>query len=370
MTCIDCGLVRAVAAYGLPGTLAELPSKPLDTVEWDALLYRVREQRLTGLLARAIGDGAFGATDAQLDSIAQAHATEMAGALLLERHLISTVTLLAQHDIETRVLKGPAAAHLDYPDPSLRSFGDIDLLVRGADLDRAVALLERAGHERRYPEPRCGFDRRFGKGASLVGPQRIEIDVHRTLALGPFGLRISLSELWERAIPFAVGGHKVLALPPELRLLHACYHAALGHRVARLVPLRDITQLLLFGDVDQGAVMAAAARWRGQVVLSHAVSRAWAALQVSDVLTVSSWAESYQPRAVEARELRCYHDPDASYAGKAVAGLRALPRLRDKLAYGAALALPRRDYRRGAPVLSRLRRGLRLLVASKAMERR
>lgn len=363
MGCVSCGLVRAVAAYGLPGTLAELPSAPLDGATWDALLYNAREQRVTGLLAWAIMDAAFAATEAQAAAASAAHTEAMASALTLEWALIDAITTLGKAGIETRVLKGPAAAHLDYPDPALRGFGDIDVLIRSADFRRAVELLTKAGYRRRYPEPRRGFDERFGKGASLRGPSGLEIDLHRTLALGPFGLRIPVAELWEAGSAVALGDLTVVALPAELRLLHACYHAALGHRVPRLVPLRDIAQLLLFGGIDQEWVLAAAGRWGGQAVVAHAVGRAWAGLQISDVLALSAWAEQYLPTSAEKRDLSCYHDADASYATKAAAALRALPKIRDKLAYGAALAIPRREYRRGAPVLPRLRRGLLLIAA-------
>jgi hypothetical protein len=46
--------------------------------------------------------------------------------------------------IETVVLKGFAIGALFYPDPALRGFADLDILVRSRDLDRLIELL--AGH--------------------------------------------------------------------------------------------------------------------------------------------------------------------------------------------------------------------------------
>ena len=54
----------------------------------------------------------------------------MQSCVQLERVLLETVAELDALGAEFRVLKGTAVAHLDYPDPSWRGFGDIDLLVR------------------------------------------------------------------------------------------------------------------------------------------------------------------------------------------------------------------------------------------------
>lgn len=73
----------------------------------------------------------------------------MVRVLSLERELISVVDLLAASAVETRVLKGTAVARLDYQEPALRSFIDVDILVHPADIDRAVHVLVTAGFVRR-----------------------------------------------------------------------------------------------------------------------------------------------------------------------------------------------------------------------------
>ena len=79
------------------------------------------------------------------------------------------------------------------------------------------------GHRRKFPEPRPGFDRRFGKGSCLVSPGGHEIDLHRTLAMGPYGVRIDLEDLWRRSSSFGLAGRQFLALGPEERLsTHVC----------------------------------------------------------------------------------------------------------------------------------------------------
>ena len=53
--------------------------------------------------------------------------------------------LLEQNDIPCVILKGSAAA-MAYPNPTLRSMGDVDFLVKRKDFERAASLLEKNGY--------------------------------------------------------------------------------------------------------------------------------------------------------------------------------------------------------------------------------
>jgi hypothetical protein len=336
------------AAHGLAGTLAEGPEAPLDSAAWQDLLAQVVEQRLTGLLSAAVSSGALPATAEQMAQVRSLDAALACQALAIEATLLRTAQTLEPAGIPFRVLKGPAVAHLDYPDPALRHFGDLDLLIRPEDFDRTLELLAEHGCPRRFPEPRPGFDRRFTKSVSVCTPEGPHIDVHRTLAPGPFGLRIDLDALWEQpGTPLVLGGRLFESLGPDERFLHACYHAALGDVPPRLVPQRDVVQMLLTGSVDVARVRRLAAAWRGEAVVAHAVSRAWQTLQVADVVALSAWAERFRPVGRERREIAEATSPAKSYGAQALASVRAIPGMRNRVAYVSALAFPRRSYLEG-----------------------
>jgi hypothetical protein len=342
--------VAAIAAHGLPTVLG--PVRVPSPGRWRELLMMAEEQGLTGLLLRALDDGRILPEDGSLEGghlgeAADVHLEAMAATLRLERMLVETGRLLQADGIETRVLKGPAVAYLDNPEPSLRSFRDIDLLVRAEDYDRVVELLEREQFVRAFPEPRPGFDRRFGRGVSLAGPGGWSIDLHRTLAFGPFGVRIDVADLWARSERFTVGGRTFTALAREERFLHACYHAALGDRRPRLVPIRDVAQLLLRGRLDLDHVHALAQHWSGEPVVALAVAEAWRVLGVAARHPLVDWAWSYRParRASAVRSL--YRRQGAGYALISIAAVGALPSVRDRAAYLYALAVPNRDYLAG-----------------------
>ena len=262
---------------------------------------------------------------------------------MLERLLLAVADRFGDAGIDFRVLKGPSVAHVDYPEPALRSFGDLDLLVRGADFAGAVAVLEADGGRRAVPEMRRGFDQRFGKGATISMPGQLEVDLHRTFVAGPLGMMIDLEGLFQTSTGFVLGDRLLVGLGTEERFLHACVHAALG-RPARLNSLRDIAQMALGGDLDLARVYGLADAWRARAVLARAVNLAWTTLAVSDSVALSAWAERFRPGPDDRRLLDAYVGGDRSFTRQAIATFRVIPRRRDKVAYARSLLFPERPY--------------------------
>ncbi len=353
-------VIRAVAAHGLAGSMLDLPTVPLHDTAFEGLLADARECRLSGLLWQAIGDGRLPATAEQADRAEWLHVEALSASLLLERLLLETVEVLRAAGVPVRVLKGSAYGHLDYADPAQRTFGDIDLLVPAEHIDDAVAALEDEGHVRLHPQPRPGFDRRFGKGTSFRTVEGLEVDLHRSFSMGPFGVRLDTARLWERSEPFTVGDRVLEALGAEERFVHACYHAALGEVRPRLVPLRDVAQIALTHALDLTRVLSLVRSGRGEAVVARAVRHAWTELDLADVLAVTAWAYAHRADPREAADLAAYGE-GSSYATKAIAAVRALPTTGQRLAYLYAMLLPNRGYlgERHAGRWDRLRTGYR-----------
>ncbi len=351
--------LRGIAAYGLAGTMHDLPAAPLDDASFDLLLSRTRMARLSGLLWKAVADGAMPVTRAQADRAEDQHIRSLAAALVLERLLLQTLDLLEGAELPVRILKGTAIAHLDFPEVGMRTFGDIDLMVPGTAFDEAVALLCAQGHQRLHPQPRPGFDRRFSKGTSFRTVDGLEIDLHRTFTMGPLGIRLDLESLWSRSESFELGGRKVCALATEERFLHACYHAVLGETSPRLVPLRDVAQIALGHHLDMVRLHDLIRSSRAEAVVARAVRMAWSELDLADILAISAWAHTYRSNPREAAEIAAYGD-GSSYASKSVAALRSIRGLRNRAAYLFALVMPADSYvdKRHRSRYTRLRTGL------------
>lgn len=351
----------AALAWDLPTCSPIAPSEPLSAEEWHACLALLRAQRGEGPLAWAIEAGWWPATDAQRDAVRLAHRGLMALSLVLERELLAFDDACGPTGIEFRVLKGTAVAHLDERDPSSRGFGDLDLLVRGEDLERIGALLEADGGTRRYPEARAGFDRRFSKGVSYAFDRNVEIDLHRTLASGAYGLSIDLDELFAATEPFVVGDRKLLALDRSSRFVHAAYHGLLGGRTIRLTALRDLVNTAPVDEAATRTVLDRARRWQGEGVLARAIEVARAELCWRPPLLIGAWAAGYEPTRRDRRWLAAYEGGDRSYAAQMLVGLEALPGVRERVAYAVANATSPVG---GSPPTHRWRRGMRALRQS------
>ncbi|MEJ7584183.1 MAG: nucleotidyltransferase family protein, partial [Acidimicrobiales bacterium] len=187
--------IAVVAAHGLPGART-WPGSPMDDDRFHTLLDEVVVEKLTGHLVGAIETGALPATEAQHGLSTERHDVALVADLTLERLLVATSTRLREAGIRHRGLKGPVLARTTYPDPALRSFADIDVLIEGPRFDDAVALLVGEGGHRRFAEPRRGFTARFGKGVCVETERGLEIDLHRVFTSGPFGLAIDDRDLF------------------------------------------------------------------------------------------------------------------------------------------------------------------------------
>lgn len=346
--------LAALMGAGLPGVEVRHISSDASRRVMEAAV----DERAVSLVASALDAGSLTVDDDEFRAeLVAAHEAAMCRCVLLEQALLEVAAVLRRSGVDYRALKGPAVAHLDYPDAAWRTFGDVDLLVRSADYDRAVLALERWGARRRSHEVRAGFDRRFGKGVCLIGPDGVQVDLHRMLAGGPFGLAADNDALFDDPDAVVIGGESIPTLSRELRFFHACLHAVLGDWPSRLVPLRDVAQLRLATSVDVDATIRLAERWRSTIVIAQAIVLASTALHLpSD--PAFEWATRYGGSRFERRSVAAYVGPGRSYARQMAAALPAVRGMGAKAAYVRALLLPDSEYvsRHDGGYLRRVRR--------------
>jgi hypothetical protein len=358
-------LVRRVASFGLPNASSSITDEPPAAADWATLVANVRHQRLAGLLQAAVEAGALEVSAEQLAQVEELHLEACAVVLRLERRLLEVVELLVAAGIDVVVLKGSAVAHLVYPDPAQRMFGDNDLLLRSEQFDAAVELLCRHGYVRQTAQARPGFERRFAKGTTLKGAAGDELDLHRNLVFGTFGFRLDLDELFRSAVTFEVGGRELRGLGPETRLLHACYHAGLGDPHPRFGSVRDIAQMVAFGPHDPARVLELARDWQSEAVLARGVRLCDDVLgfRADDELARS--VRGYTPSIREQRAIDSYVGDNRRFAAKVVASLPYIDGVGAKAAFLTSVAFPQRGFAEsfgGRSGFAWIRRGVRSLV--------
>ncbi len=241
--------------------------RELDAIE----VSDCEKQWLLGLVERGVLEGGL-LLDRDADAVLRSRmlAASMSVATLESR---GGAAVAALHDIgiPMRVIKGVAIAHLDYDDPGDRHFGDVDVLVRGSDIAETVAELERAGFRRHYPEPKSGYDEHLGKGVALENDEQVVIDVHRTLALGYYGTRLPIEQLWDQPEQMEIGGIEVATMPRINRFLHCAIHMSLSPST-RISSGVDLCMIATRGDgVDADMAIARAVEWGCDHLLAMAV---------------------------------------------------------------------------------------------------
>jgi hypothetical protein len=353
------GLVSGIASTEVV-TRDDLPHEPLTDDEWARLVALVRIQRLEPQLSSAVVSGALGATSPQRSEAERLHASAMARCLLLDRSLLHVADRLDEVDIPFVVLKGPAVAHLDHPDPARRSYGDLDLLIAPTHLEATGELLGAIGGTRAYMEPRAGYDRRFGKGMAFRIGGDLEIDVHRTLTLGPFGLAIDLDQLDAHHDTLVIGRRRLRALDRPRRFLHACYHAVLGRADVRFVPLLDVVRCAPASESELQVVISLSKAWRADVVVETAVEAAVARLGWLPSASMVAALDELRPTAQQRRWLDAYRGPRRSSARLTLSGVTAIDGWRDRVDYLRAILWP--SNRGGGDAVRRLARGARALT--------
>jgi hypothetical protein len=346
-------LDRSLGGFGLPGpepTAVEVPAGA-----WRAFVAKATSGRMTGIAVAAAEAGDLRLTDEQAEELLARHRDAMVWALTIEQRLLGLAEAFERAGVGVLVLKGPALAHTVYPDPSWRAFGDLDLLVPTSSWRRALEVLGGLGFHRRLPEPRPGFDERFGKAAVHTNGDGVEIDLHRTLVIGPFGLWAKPDELFRRSATFTLGGRSLARLDDTALLLHACMHASLGWRPPLLWTLRDVAQVAWSGRVDWDDLAELARRWRLGAVVRHAMTTASETLEVSLPVEAGPLLSAEAPRR-ERRVLDSYVTERRGRGGTELSTLKAIPGLRGKAAYIRGLLFPGRAFMaaRGRSPLKRL----------------
>lgn len=326
--------LRAVAAHGL-GTPAPDPL-PLDADQVSSLLVEASAHKLIGLMDQALADGAVVCDDASAERIGDRAVDVAAWSVRLERHLLVVHDLFSEHSLGHRFVKGATVARRFYDHPGLRMSVDVDVLVEPHELDRAVAVLAAAGHERIQRDPYPGFSRRYAKSVSMRSPAGVEVDVHRVIPDGPFGLRARPEVVWARpAAAVEIGDRSVPTLDPPTAFVQACVNAVASYDMVSLASLRDVAQISAHVADDGDAVRSVATALAVGACCAEAVGRARAELGWTPPAPIDAisrwpisdreraWLDSYRTRPSDLRRTQL--------------GVQAVPGLAGKAAYLASV---------------------------------
>lgn len=233
---------------------------------WAALVEEARRQGLAQLLygwARGSDERAAGIGPA-LAALRRHAFRTAARSLELSVELAELLPALGAAGIPCAPLRGPALAERLYGERTARPMGDLDLLVRRADLPRVRALLLARGY--RELDRRPGFAERYSYTLEMYRerPPAVVVEPHWTIAYPPASRHLDMEPVWARAAPVTMLGLPALALSPADLLLHLCLHLAHAdgapllwrYEIDRLIRQEAVDWDVLVPDARQAGVGA------------------------------------------------------------------------------------------------------------------
>ncbi len=147
--------------------------------------------------------------------------------------------LLEEHNIPCVIIKGAAAA-MAYPHPMLRTMGDVDVLVKRADLDRAADLLEANGYKLTQDKDFAHHHYNYSKdGISFELHKRVGIVADTNEALLTRFERGIDSREWHET-----EGYRFPALPTPLNGLVLIFHV--NQHLRSGLGLRQIVDWMMY----------------------------------------------------------------------------------------------------------------------------
>jgi hypothetical protein len=153
---------------------------------------------------------------------------------------------LAAEQIGAMPFKGPTLAVQAYGDLSLRSFSDLDILVRGEDvvLAREVLLSEGYVSPLKLTSAQFGALIREGYNDELYRSRDgVQVELHWRFAPAYFGFDADLPGLWQRSEQVLLQGERLSALGREDLLIMLCVHGA-RHAWAGLEGIVAVAELI------------------------------------------------------------------------------------------------------------------------------
>jgi hypothetical protein len=216
----------------------------LRAVDWVRLLALAEEHGVEGHLAATLRElqGALVPPEIR-QTLADRKRARNFFTLRLTAELFRVLEDFTSAGIGALVVKGPVLAMQAYGDPAIRSYGDLDLLVRQRDIRRATELMSAAGFVPAVPLSAIDAGKIPGQYLFSKPDSKLIVELHNDHTLRYFPRPLPLEEFFARQIRVRVDARDVPALSVEDELVLICIHGA-KHFWERLMWIADVAALV------------------------------------------------------------------------------------------------------------------------------
>ena len=195
------------------------------------------------------------------------HREQVFSTLRMTAELFRLLELFTAKEIPALIVKGPALAMQAYGDPTMRSYGDLDFLVRQRDIRRATESLLAAGYEAAVPLSAIDAGKIPGQYFFSKTDTKLVVELHNDFTLRYFPRPLPIEEFFARQIRVRLDGHEAPALAVEDELVLICIHGA-KHLWERLIWIADVAALVSRQtEINWGRAQASAKAVRAEHLL-------------------------------------------------------------------------------------------------------
>jgi len=207
-------------------------------------LQLAEEHGVLGLVAvRLKESGRAGMPAADWEKLQSRMRTQLLFTMSMTAELFRILESFEQGGVKTILVKGPVVSLLAYGDPAVRSYVDLDLLVRDAAILPASRILASLGFKADIPEGAILAGKIPGEYLfKLADAQRI-VDLHTEKTFRYYPRPMRIEDLFARQRRARLEGREIPALSLEDELVLNCIHGA-KHFWERLMWPADIAAIV------------------------------------------------------------------------------------------------------------------------------
>jgi Uncharacterised nucleotidyltransferase len=227
-----------------PGFDARRLAELARSADWTKLLPLAQEHGVLGHLAVHVHELDENLVPTEIrQMLLEHHREQVFSTLSMIAELFRLLKLFAANGISALIVKGPALALRAYGDPTVRSYGDLDLLVRRRDIRRATESLQAAGYQATVPLSAIDAGKIPGQYLFCKTDTRLIVELHNDFTLRYFPRPLPIEEFFARQIPVCLDGREAPALSIEDELVLICIHGA-KHLWERLMWIADVAAMV------------------------------------------------------------------------------------------------------------------------------
>ncbi len=216
----------------------------LRSADWTRLLLLVQKHGMVGHLAAHLHELDRDLVPPGMNkTLIECQRAQILLTLRLTAELFRLLKRLAAAEIGVLAVKGPVLSLRAYGDPAMRSYGDLDLLVRQRDIRRATELMIAAGYQAAVPVSAIDSGKIPGQYLFSAPDSKLLVELHNDYTLRYFPRRLLLEGFFERQVRVLLDSRKAPALSVEDELVLICVHGA-KHYWERLMWIADVAALL------------------------------------------------------------------------------------------------------------------------------